>query len=262
MILTDESPDVPSCDLDARVAVVSGAGRGMGRAEALDLARHGARVAVLDIDGEAAQATTAQIRSLGRESLAIQGDVAESWVTRAAVADVIGSWGRLDIVVSNAGIIHSGAALEETTDDEWRRTLEVHIDGAFYLVRAALPYLTVSPAGRIILISSMWGQAGPGHSHAYCVAKGGLIAFAKNLARELGPSRVCVNAVAPGGVMTRMAAAQSAEEYENDLATIPLGRYATPAEIAALVSFLASDAAAFITGQTIPINGGQLLGGF
>jgi NAD(P)-dependent dehydrogenase (short-subunit alcohol dehydrogenase family) len=253
---------VPSQDLNGRVAIVTGAGRGMGRAEAIDFARRGAKVAILDIDGPAARSTGEQIGISGGEAIVVEGDVAEPGVAPAAVAKVADTWGRLDIVVSNAGLIHSGVRISDTTDEEWRRTFAVHIDGAFHLVRAALPYLKASPAGRIILISSMWGQAGPGHSHAYCAAKGALIAFAKNLAKELGPDGICVNAVAPGGVLTRMAEAQTTAEYEQDLASIPVGRYAAPEEIAPLVSFLASDAAAFMTGQTIPINGGQLIGGF
>lgn len=252
----------PSLDLGGRVAIVTGAGHGMGRAEALELSRRGARVAILDIDEEAAQATAEEIRSVGSEASVFQGDVAAPDVTRQLVAEAVASWGRLDIVVSNAGVVHSGTGIVETTDEDWHRTFAVHVDGSFYLVRAAAPHLEASPAGRIILISSIWGQAGPGHSHAYCAAKGALLALAKNLARELAPFRICVNSIAPGGVMTRMAKAQSTEEYELDVASIPLGRYADPSEIAVLVSFLASDAGAFITGQTVPINGGQLIGGF
>jgi 3-oxoacyl-[acyl-carrier protein] reductase len=252
----------PSLDLDGRVAIVTGAGNGMGRAEALELSRRGARVAILDIEGEAARATAEEIRSLGSEALVLQGDVAVPDVTRRLVAEAVASWGRLDILVSNAGVVHSGTGIVETTDEEWRRTFAVHVDGCFYLMRTAIPHLKSSPVGRVILIASIWGQAGPGHSYAYCAAKGALMALAKNLARELAPFGICVNSIAPGGVMTRMAQAQSPEEYELDVASIPLGRYADPSEIAVLVSFLASDAGAFITGQTLPINGGQLIGGF
>ncbi|MGH2594415.1 MAG: SDR family NAD(P)-dependent oxidoreductase [Actinomycetota bacterium] len=250
----------PSVDLTGRVAIVTGAGRGMGRAEAIDLAAHGAHVAILDVDGDEAGATADVIEAAGAESLAVPGDMAHPETARDLVASAIARWGRLDIVVNNAGTIHSGTGIRDTTDEEWHRTLAVHLDGAFYLVRAAVPHLAASPAGRIVLVSSLWAQIGPGHSHAYCAAKGALLAFSRNLAVELAPDGICVNALAPGGVSTRMAEEQSEEEYRLDLADIPLGRYAAPGEIAAWVSFLASDAGAFFTGQTVSINGGQFIG--
>jgi NAD(P)-dependent dehydrogenase (short-subunit alcohol dehydrogenase family) len=247
---------------EGRVAIVTGAAHGMGRAEALAFATAGANVGVIDVDRSAVRALGDELLNRGVDVVAKAGDVADAGVTRAFVDEIASRWGRLDIVVSNAGVIHSGTRILDTDEEEWHRTFAVHVDGAFHLVRAAVPHLLRSEAARIILISSMWGQAGPGHSHAYCAAKGALMAFAKNLARELGSARICVNAVAPGGVLTRMSDTQSQAEFDVDVATIPLGRYAVPEEIAELVLFLASDAGAFITGQTIAINGGQLIAGF
>lgn len=247
--------------VEGRVAVVTGAAHGMGRAEAVAFAERGARVVAVDLDGASLESLREELTAVGADVIVAEGDVAQGDVTRSAIAEAVGRWGGIDVVVSNAGAIHSGTGIEDTDEHEWARSFAVHVDGAFHLVKAAVPHLRRSDAGRIILISSMWGQAGPGHSHAYSAAKGALMAFAKNLARELGPDRICVNAVAPGGVLTRMSEAQSQEEFDADVATIPLGRYAIPEEVAELVLFLSSDAAAFITGQTIAINGGQLIGG-
>jgi NAD(P)-dependent dehydrogenase (short-subunit alcohol dehydrogenase family) len=232
----------------------------MGRAASIALADHGAVVAVLDLDGPAGRATAEAIQAGGGHAIACECDVADPLAVTNAIDTVAAEWGRLDVLVSNAGTIHSGTGLLQTADDEWRRTFAVHVDGALFLTRAAVPVLRESNAGRIIFTSSIWGQSGPGHSYAYCAAKGALIAFAKNLAVELAPAGVCVNAIAPGGVRTRMAEAFTAEELRADVESVPLRRYAEPEEIAALIAFLASDAAAFITGQTIAINGGQLMG--
>ena len=249
--------------LGGRVALVTGAGHGMGRAHCLELARRGARVAVNGLEPRAAQETAGAVREQGGEAIALPADVSDRRAVEQAVRKLGETWNAIDIVVNNAGNVHSSTGLAETSDHEWRRTFGVHVDGAMYVTRACLPWLERSPAPRIILISSLWGQAGVGHSHAYCSAKGALIAFAKSLAKELGPKGICVNSVAPGGVHTRMVwDTMSAQEIEDEYRSIPLGRYADPEEISYLVAFLASDEAAFVTGQTLPINGGELIGGF
>jgi NAD(P)-dependent dehydrogenase (short-subunit alcohol dehydrogenase family) len=254
-------PPVPEgSSLVGRVAVVTGAAHGIGEATALALAGRGASVAVIDVDALAARRTVEAIEAAGSASMSCPCDVSDRRAVEETVDAITTRWGRLDILVSNAGSIHSGTGLLGTEDDEWRHTFAVHVEGALHVTRAAVPSLRRSPAGRILFTSSIWAQAAPGHSYAYCAAKGALIAFARNLAVELAPDGVCVNAIAPGGVHTRMAEALSPEELQTDIGTIPLRRYAEPREIGALVAFLASDAAAFLTGQTIGINGGQLIG--
>jgi NAD(P)-dependent dehydrogenase (short-subunit alcohol dehydrogenase family) len=239
--------------LEGRVAIVTGGGRGMGRTHCIELGRRGAKVAVFDIDDEVARETAAAVQANGGESTAAKVDVTQRAVVDEAVNRVGEQWGGIDIVVSNAGLVNDESKLEATDDEEWRRMFAVNVDGALHMSRAAIPWLRKSAAGRIIIISSQWGQVGPGHSYSYIAAKGALIAFAKNLAIEFAPERILVNAIAPGSVVTRMI-----PDPERELALYPnpIHRLAEPEEISYLIAFLASDQAAFITGQTIPINGG------
>lgn len=251
--------------LQGRVALVTGAGHGMGRAHCLELARQGATVGVNDLEPGAAKETAELITQAGGSALALPADVSDRDAVERIVAQLAEDTGRLDVLVSNAGTIHSNQGLAETDDDVWWRTFQVHVGGALNTSRACLPWLEQSPCGRIIIISSMWGQTGFRHSHAYVAAKGALIAFSKSLARELGPKDICVNNIAPGGVHTRMTAppAVPAEEVQEECEReIPLGRYADPEEIAHMVAFLASERSGFVTGQTIGVNGGQAIGGF
>jgi NAD(P)-dependent dehydrogenase (short-subunit alcohol dehydrogenase family) len=236
-----------------RVAVVTGGGRGMGRSHCIELAHRGARVAVLDIDEEVAEEVASEVRRVGGEAIALTADVSRRAEVEASIEAVGVEWGGIDIVVSNAGLINDESSLADTDDEEWDRMLDVNLRGALNVTRAALPMLKRSRVGRIIVISSMWGQVGPGHSYSYVAAKGALLAFAKNAAVELAPYGICVNAVAPGSIKTRMV---PDPERELELYPIPIGRMAEPEEVSHLVAFLASDEAAFITGQTIPINGG------
>lgn len=247
------APERPLWSLDGRVALVTGGGRGMGRAHSLELARRGARVAILDIDEQAAQEVAAEVHQAGGEARADAADVASREEAEAAVERTVAEWGQIDILVSNAGIVNDERRLLETDDDEWRRMLAINVDGALNLCRATVPHLKRSVAGRIVIVSSMWGQVGPGHSYSYVAAKAALIGFAKNAAIELAADGICVNAIAPGSIRTRMI-----DDPDRELALypIPIGRIAAPEEVSYLVAFLASDEAAFITGQTIPINGG------
>jgi NAD(P)-dependent dehydrogenase (short-subunit alcohol dehydrogenase family) len=217
---------------------------------------------VNDVAASAAERTVEEIRAQGGEAIALDADVSERVVVESMIAALAKEWGRIDIVVSNAGTIHSGTSLADTDDTEWRRSFAVHVDGALHVSRAALPWLERSSAGRIILISSMWAQAPAGHSYGYVSAKGALLAFARNLARELAPKGICVNSLTPGEVNTRMNADKTEVDKLRDYELIPLGRWAEPIEVSYLVAFLASDEAAFITGQTIPINGGQVIAGY
>jgi NAD(P)-dependent dehydrogenase (short-subunit alcohol dehydrogenase family) len=249
-------------DLSSRVALVTGAGHGLGKSHASELARNGANVALLDIDRSAGEQTAGMIASNGGDALAFEVDVADRHAVEQAVEWVVGEWGRIDVVVSNAGTIHSATGLLATDDEDWHRTLAVHVDGCLNVTRACVPWLEKSPAGRVVIVGSMWGQRGDGHSYAYVAAKGALAAFARNLAAEFGPKGICVNTISPGSIRTRMAADYTDEDIAEDSKSIPLGRWAAAEEISDLVVFLASDQSSYLTGQTIAINGGQIICGY
>lgn len=244
--------------LAGRVALVTGGGRGMGRAHCLELARRGARVAVVELDGEAATAVAAEIVADGGEALAFAVDVTDRAAVEAAVAAVAQAWGGLDVVVSNAGLVNDETTLEQTDDDAWHRMLAVNLDGLLFTARAALPWLRASVAGRIVVVSSSFALAPAGHSHAYMVAKGALLTFAKTLALELAPDGILVNAVAPGSIRTRMI---PDPERELELYPIPMGRLGESEEVSTLVAFLAGDESSFVTGQVISPNGGAAVVG-
>lgn len=252
-------------DLRGRSVLVTGAGHGMGRAHCLELVRHGAVVGVNDVEATAADDTTKAVRAAGGKAISLPGDVSDRSTVESFVDEFAEFAGGIDCLVSNAGVIHTNQVLADTDDDQFWRTFHVNVGGTLHTSRACLPWLRRSDAGRIVIISSMWGQAGFRHSHAYISAKGALIAFSKSLAKELGQYGICVNNVAPGGVHTRMTAppAVPKEEVEDECRReIPLGRYAQPEEISHVVAFLASPESGFVTGQTLGVNGGQNIGGF
>ncbi|CAN3129606.1 SDR family NAD(P)-dependent oxidoreductase [Mycobacterium sp. smrl_JER01] len=252
-------------NLSGRSVLVTGAGHGMGRAHCIELARRGAIVGINDLDEQAAEDTAEAVRAEGGTAISVVGDVSDRAVVEGFVQSFADFADGIDCLVSNAGTIHSNTGLADTDDADWWRTFHVHVGGALNTSRACLPWLQRSEAGRIVIISSMWGQTGFRHSHAYGAAKGALIAFSKGLAKELGQYGICVNNIAPGGVYTRMTAppAVSQEEIDDECAReIPLGRYAQPEEISHMLAFLASTESGFVTGQTLAVNGGQAIGGF
>jgi len=244
--------------LNGRVALVTGAGRGAGRAHARLLARRGAAVAVVDIDEDVARATAAEIAEEGGHAIALAFDITDRALAERCVAQVAEQLGGLDILVHNAGLIYSMTGLEATDDGNFDRLLAINVNAPLYLTRAALAHLRRSPAPRVIFINSQWGQVPDGHSYGYMVSKSAQLGLMKTLAKEFVGEGILVNAITPGAILTRMVP----EEYiEAEQAAIPLGRLVHPEEIAAVVAFLASDEAAFITGQAIPVNGGALVVG-
>jgi 3-oxoacyl-[acyl-carrier protein] reductase len=245
--------NVPVGALAGRRAIVTGAARGMGRAHALHLTELGAQVALIDIDANENLSTALEIRARDGVAVAIDADITDRVVAERTIERAVGELGGLDIIVHNAGRMYSLTGLEDTDDDEFHSLLAINIDAPLYLTRAALPHLRESKCARIIFISSQWGQVPDGHSYGYMTAKAGQLGLMKTMAKEFAADGILVNAVAPGAVLTRMVP----DEYvDAERAVIPVGRLAEPGEIAAVVGFLASDAASFITGQTIPVNGG------
>lgn len=245
--------------LAGRVVLVTGAAHGMGKAHVTELVERGATVAALDLDAQALQAAVAP---LGDRVEAFTVDVSDAEAVRTAV-DAFGErHGRIDAIVSNAGTIHADTGIADTEFADWKRTFAVHVDGALHLTQASLPWLRRSEAARIVLISSMWAQRGDGFGYAYCAAKGALLAFGRNLAVELGPEGILVNSLAVGSVLTRMAAGYSQEDIDRDAERIAIGRWAEPSEVSHMVSFLVSTDSSFVTGQTIAVNGGQIIAGF
>jgi 3-oxoacyl-[acyl-carrier protein] reductase len=244
--------------LDGRVALVTGAARGMGAAHARALAAQGTRLVLADLDGPELDSVADGLRCDGAEVITVPGDITAPRAAQRLVERAVACWGRLDIIVHNAGIMHDFRTLKDTTADIVQPYLDVNVLAPLEITRAAVPHLRRSEAPRIIFVSSQWGQVPDGHSYGYMVSKSAQLGLMKALAKELVADRILVNAVAPGAVHTRMI---PDHYYETEVGAVPLGRLGEPAEIAAFVAFLASDAAGFVTGQTIPVNGGALLVG-
>ncbi len=246
-------------ELEDRVALVTGAGRGIGEAIALELARQGAHVAVVDRDApDLAGGVALHIRELGRRCLALQADVANSAEADGAVRATLAELGRLDILVCNAGIT-ADSVIWKMSEEQWDSVLAVNLKGTFNYCRAAAPVFRGQGSGKIVNIASINGLRGKFAQSNYAASKGGMIAFSKSLARELGRSNVNVNVVAPGMVETAMARQLPAEFLEAALKETALGRLAVPGDVAGVVAFLCSERARHITGAVIKVDGGQYI---
>jgi 3-oxoacyl-[acyl-carrier protein] reductase len=243
--------------LSGQVAIVTGASRGIGRAIAMQLATVGGKVAINYANSStAAEELAAQINSSGGEAIAIQADVSKPEQIDALFAATIETWGRVDVLVNNAGITRDTLLLRMKLED-WQAVIDLNLTGVFLCTRAASKIMLKQKSGRIINIASVAGQMGnPGQAN-YSAAKAGVIGFTKTVAKELASRGITVNAVAPGFISTDMTSDLKAEGI---LQYIPLGRYGEPDEIAGMVRFLASDpAAAYITGQTFNVDGGMVM---
>ena len=245
---------------DGRVAIVTGAGRGIGRAIAERLAADGASVVVGDLDDAAAGETVAAIEAAGGQALAVHVDVTRPNDVAALAAAATDRFGGIDILVNNAGILRSTRAAE-VSPEEWHLVVDANLTGSFLCARAAYPALRDSGHGRIVNMASMAGRATStlGGVH-YTTAKAGVLGLSRHLAREWARDGITVNAVSPGIVDTPMVRdSTGADRMVEVLAAIPMGRLADASEIAALVAFLASDEAAYITGANVDIHGGELI---
>ena len=244
-------------DLSGRVAIVTGASRGIGRAIAARLAAQGARV-VAAARADNARDTVDAIAAAGGTAEAVTLDVTEAAAVDAVVSGVLERHGRIDILVNNAGITRDQLMLRLKRGD-WDAVLATNLTSAFTLTQAALKPMIRQRAGRIICISSVVGQSGNAGQANYAASKAGLIGFAKSVALEVASRNITVNVVAPGMIetdMTRAIADKAREEWESK---IPLKRLGTPDDVAAAVCFLASDEASYITGQVLAVNGGMYL---
>jgi NAD(P)-dependent dehydrogenase (short-subunit alcohol dehydrogenase family) len=241
--------------LEGRCALVTGASRGIGRAVALALASEGADVAINYQSSEnAAETLAAELKEMGRKTLSFKGDVGERATWTSMLERITRNWGRLDILVNNAGITRD-KTLRKMTDDDWLAVLHTNLNACYFGVSAVMPIMTAQKYGRIVNISSFVGQAGNFGQANYAASKGGIIAFTKTAALELAKYNVTCNALAPGFTETGMLAQVPAEVQASILARIPMGRFASPQEIAKAVLFLAADGD-YITGQQINVNGG------
>jgi 3-oxoacyl-[acyl-carrier protein] reductase len=247
-------------ELEGKVSLVTGASRGIGKAIALKLASLGSKVAVNYVAIEAANKADAEsvvetITHTGGEAMAVEADVRDSEAAKAMAEQVIDKWGEIDILVNNAGI-NRDTLLLRMSDDAWDDVIGTNLRGAYLCTKFAVRYMMKQQWGRIISISSVVGRVGNAGQSNYAASKGGIIAFTKSVAREMGSRNITVNAVAPGFIVTEMTDKLPQERREGMLSMIPLQRFGQPEDVAELVAFLASERAGYITGQVITIDGG------
>jgi len=250
-------------NFDGEVALITGGSRGIGASVARMFAAAGGTVAITYVGREdAAKEVLKEVQKLGQKGIAVRGDVSVWTDVQRIVDEVLRSFGRVDVLVNNAGIWTYGE-VDGMSDEVWERTIDVNLKGTFYMCRAVIPHMKQQGGGRIINISSTAGQRGEAfHSH-YAASKGGIISFTKSLAVELAPFNILVNSVAPGWVDTDMCEEVFGDpNYKEEVRkTIPLGRIAVPDDVAGPVIFLASHLGRHITGEVLNVNGGSVLCG-
>ncbi|MEX0664405.1 MAG: beta-ketoacyl-ACP reductase [Acidimicrobiia bacterium] len=244
--------------MTARVAMVTGASRGIGRAIALELAASGHRVACCASSG-GAKDTQAEIEAAGGTGLALRADVGDATALDTVFKEIEEAWGPVEVLVNNAGVTADGL-VARMTDDQWGDVLRTNLTGAFHTIRRATPKMMRGRWGRIVNVSSVSGQAGSAGQANYAAAKAGLLGLTRAVARELAPRGITCNAVAPGPIVTAMTEGMPAEWRVVMEATVPLGRLGSPEEVASVVGFLCSEPAGYVTGALVPVDGGLGMG--
>jgi 3-oxoacyl-[acyl-carrier protein] reductase len=242
-------------DLKGKVALVTGGAQGIGKITALLLARNGADVAVSDINMEGALETVGEIEGLGRNGLALEGDVSNTADAERIVAKTVEQLGSIDILVNNAGITRDRLLLRMTEED-WDAVLNVNLKGTFNCTKAAVKHMVKRKSGRIVNIASVVGEMGNAGQANYAASKAGIIGLTKAIAREYAQRGISVNAIAPGYIETPMTEALPEKVKEQLKGQIPMARLGTPLDVANAIYFLVSDASSYITGQVLNVNGG------
>jgi 3-oxoacyl-[acyl-carrier protein] reductase len=250
--------------LKDKVVLITGAGSGLGREMGLTFAREGAKVGVNDIRPESAQNVVTEIERAGGVARPFVADVSSSAAVARMFAEFIAAFGRIDILINNAGIGRARETTEITmtyqkTDEDWHKMLATHLDSTFYCTREALKLMIPKQSGRIINMGSVAGTTGLAFASDYCAAKGGIIAFTKSVAREVVAMGILVNCIAPGFIDTPMTSIIEGEFRKQLVAMTPIGRFGEPGDIAAAALFLACDDSKFMVGQVLSPNGGFVI---
>jgi NAD(P)-dependent dehydrogenase (short-subunit alcohol dehydrogenase family) len=249
--------------LDGQVAIITGGSSGIGLATALEFAREGARVVIAARDPQRGRQAVEQVSMSGGQAIFVGCDVCKAQACKAVVETAIHTFGRLDILFNNAGLIHVDRTVENTTEDEWAATMEINVTGTFLMSKYAIPRMAESGAGSIINNASVFGLVGGSGVAAYCAAKGAIINLTRAMAIDHAAQNIRVNCICPGSVDTPLLKDEMEALGGEDLqrpkfaARHPLNRISSPEEIASVVLFLASSASSFITGAAIPVDGGR-----
>jgi 3-oxoacyl-[acyl-carrier protein] reductase len=254
-------------EVKGKVAIVTGAGQGIGEAIAIELAKAGAKVALADVKNDTLKKAMEKIREMGGEALPVQMDVSKWEEAEGMAKKVLEKFGRIDILVNNAGISPKGKGgvrmgVADIGEQDWNKVMDVNLKGVFNCSKAVMPTMKNQRSGKIVnmgSIAGLTGGAGALASAHYCVSKAGVICLTKVLARELAEYNINVNAVAPGRIFTQMAELSSAEANEETKKLTPLGRFGKPIDIARAVLFLVSESGDFMTGETMVIDGGRVM---
>ncbi len=244
--------------LENQAALVTGGGKGIGRSIALALAHEGADVVVNDIDREAAENTSEEIKALGRESMVVLADISQSSEVEEMVKTVLQRFKRIDILINNAGITRDGLLLRMKEND-WDAVMSINLKSVYLCTKAVMRTMMKQRSGRIINLASVVGVMGNAGQSNYAASKAGVIGFTKSTAKELAPRGITVNAVAPGFIATEMTEKLSDEVKQEFLNKIPLNKAGTPEDVAHVVRFLASPDSHYITGQVLHIDGGMVM---
>jgi 3-oxoacyl-[acyl-carrier protein] reductase len=246
--------------MEGRVALVTGGSRGIGRATAMALAEDGHRVALCyRADADGAAETAAAVREAGGEALTVQADVVDSAALDLAFKEVESTWGPVQVLVNNAGVTRDGLLLR-MGDDAWSEVVRTNLDGAFHAIRRAAPAMVKGRFGRIVNVGSVAGLSGSAGQVNYAAAKAGLVGLTRSVARELASRNITCNLVVPGPIDTAMIESLPDSRRQELARQVPLGRLGTPEEVAAVIAFLVSGPAGYITGALVPVDGGLGMG--